>query len=118
MEGFERRRLIQIRTKLARDLEQIDALLANARPPSRLSRAEGATRATTICRAIRSAGGSVARSELRNLCERHDLPYAAVGALFVGGYLRRSGEEVAVGPRGEKALGPLKKRRGRPPTRK
>ena len=113
MERSERNRLESIGRRLRQDLVAIDSLLRTSDPPRHRSKTEIKRRATAVCHGIQAQGGSVSKDRLRAIASKHGMAFGAVGALFAGEYLRKSGRGVGLGRRGLAAVAGTKKKRRR-----
>ena len=100
MERSERTRLEGIRNRLKQDIAAIDELLKIAQAPRPRSDAEVKKRAFAICKDIQRRGGTVSEQDLRRIVSGHGMPFAAVGALYAGGYLENTKKGVRLGNRG------------------
>jgi hypothetical protein len=100
MERNERVRLESVRNQLRRNLRLLDQLLQHAPPPRHRSISDIKRRATNICRELAALRRPATPGQLRAVVTKHGMPYTAVGALYAGGYLRRSGKGIVLGARG------------------
>ncbi len=117
MERSERTRLESIRRRMKQDLAAVEVLLRTADPPHRLSKANVRSRAQAICREVQAHGSTVRPERLRAITSKHKMPFSSVGALFAGGYLKKSAKGVSLGKRGLAAVVGAK-RKGQRASRK
>lgn len=98
MERSEPIRLESVRRRLKENIATVEQLLKTAESPRRLSDADIKKRVASICRDLGSSGAT--DSQLREIVTKHSMPYHAVGALFAGGYLKRTSKGTVLGSRG------------------
>lgn len=102
MERNERIQLEAIQRNLKQQLARAETLLRTASAPKKRTATQAQQRATKITAEIKASGGSVSRDELKAIAKRQGFPFNNIGALYVGGYLKKSpGNKVGLGTRGQ-----------------
>lgn len=105
MERFESAYLQAVRRDLLRSLRRVENLLKTAAAPKRLSQKEIEARVARICKEIKAHASGVSAENLRKIAEGHGLPFHTVGALFAGGYLKKTGDAISLTEKGRSMAG-------------